>query len=134
MDDTACPDDGLTDERRDLRTASREQLRQRCRVRDADVDDLVDQRPAVAGLVAGDPGQRRSPGVHPVVAVLARDDDPLGGLAHHVPVAAGQLGRRIDRVRAAGAEEHDGVSNGASADNRAASWTVGSDVYAPNDE
>ena len=64
---------------------------------------------AVARLVAGDAGERRAPGVHPVVAVLARHDDPLLRPAQDVPVAARELGGRVDRVRAARAEEDDGV-------------------------
>ena len=107
--DAAGPDDRLADERGDLVPALREQRPERLRVVDADVHDLLDELAAVARLVARDPGKGGAPRVHPVVAVLARHDDPLVRPTLHVPVAADELRGGVDRIRAARAEEHDGV-------------------------
>ena len=111
-----------------------EQRPEALRVGHADGHDLVDERAAVAGLVGRDAGQRRAPRVHAVVAVLAGDDDPLLRLADDVPVAPDELGRRVDGVRSAGAEEDLASGIGAIAARRSASWRVVSVVYAPNEE
>ena len=59
----------------------------------------------------------------------------FSGRPTDVPVAAGELGRRVDGVRAARAEEDDRRRrSGARAARRSASSSVGSVVYAPNDE
>ncbi len=103
--DAAGADHRLADERRDLVALSLEQRAERLGVVDPDVDHLVDEGAAVAGLVARDAGERRAPGVHPVVAVLARDDDPLLRSPDRVPVAPGELGGRVDGVGAARTQE-----------------------------
>ncbi len=107
--DAAGTDDRLPDESGDLGTARLEQGTETLGVVRPDVDDLLDDLAAVASLVARDPGQRRAPGVHAVVAVLARHDDALLGPTEHVPVAPRELGRRVDPIRTARAEEDDGI-------------------------
>ena len=97
-DDAARPHDRLADERGDLPGTLGEQRAERLDVHDADVDDLVDEVPAVAGLHRADPDERRPPAVHPVVAELARHDDSLLGSADDVPVAADELGGGVDRI------------------------------------
>ena len=108
-DDAARPDVRLADERGDLPGTLGEQRAERLDVHDADVDNLVDEVPAVASLHRPDPDQRRPPAVHPVVAELARHDHPLLGSADDVPVAADELGGSVDRIRSARTQEDDRV-------------------------
>ena len=61
----------------------------------------------VPGGVRGDAGQRRPGRVHPVIGLLAPDQDrALRLLADELPVAARHLRGGVDRVGAAAREEH----------------------------
>ena len=107
--DAACSDHGLTDECGDLAAPRNQQRFEALEVHGADHRDLVDERPAIAGLHPGNADERRAPGVHPVIGMLARYDHPLLGPTEDIPVPARQLRRRIDGIRAARSEEHDRV-------------------------
>ena len=71
--------------------------------------DVGDQR-AEALPVRRDAGQAGAVRVHAVVGVPAVDDDLLLGPPQRVPVAAGELGGGVDRLRAAAGEEHGSVA------------------------
>ena len=105
-DDAAGADHGLADEGRDVVGVILEQRLERVGVAPRDVLD-VRHEIAIAHAVAGDPLQARAERVGAVVAVLARDDDLLLGAADRVPVAARELGRRVDGVGAAARGEED---------------------------
>ena len=57
----------------------------------------------------GDARERGAVGVHAVVRARSSDEDPAPRLALDVPVAAGELRGGVDRIRAAGREEDDGI-------------------------
>ena len=105
-DHAAGADHGLADERGDVVGVVLEQRLERVGVAPRDVLDVRDQV-AVARAVARDALQARAERVDAVVAVLARDDDLLLGAADRVPVAARELGGRVDGVRAAARGEED---------------------------
>ncbi len=65
---------------------------------------VADQRTPVA-RVRLDPADARAEAVRPVVAVRARDQVRALRVALEDPVAAGELGRGVDRVAAAGGQE-----------------------------
>ena len=73
-----------------------------------DLRDVADERP-VAVAHRRDAGQRRPVRVRAVVRETARDDDRSLRLPLERPVAPDDLRRGVDRLAAAGAEEHCGV-------------------------
>ena len=108
-DHAAGADNRLADEGGDLPGPLVEQRAQRLHVHRPDVHHLVDERAAVARLHRPDADERRAPAMHPVVAELPRDDEPLLRATHHVPVAPGELRSGIDGVRPTRAQEDHGV-------------------------
>ena len=83
---------------------------QRVRIVPGDLDDVFDQR-AVPGRVRGDSCERCPRRMHPVVGLLSPDQDRAIGFTDELPVVAGHLGRRVDRVGAAAREEDLGIGD-----------------------
>ncbi len=103
--DAARTDDGFAEERGDRVGADLlDQLEQALRVVPGDRGGVGHQL-AVTLTVGGNSRQGGARHVHPVIGLLAADHDRLGRLAHLVPVAAGELGRRVHGIRTTGREE-----------------------------
>jgi hypothetical protein len=103
--DPAGADHGLDEERRHTSGAEPLDLgAQRVGRVVRDDGGARDER-AVAGPVGVDPGDRRPERHRAVVAADPADDLDAVGLAVDLPVEAGELRRRVDRVAAAAGEE-----------------------------
>ena len=105
-DHAAGADHRLADHGRDAVAVILQQAVERVCVPPRDVLD-VRHEVAVARAVGRDALQAGAEGVDAVIAVLAGDDDLLLGAAERRPVAAGELGRGVDGVRAAAGGEED---------------------------
>ena len=129
-DGAAGADQRLTDERRRGSAEGIERPSEIVGIVVRDLGDASDER-AEAVPDGGDPRQRRAVRIRAVVRVAPRHDHRSLGLTRERPVAAHDLGGRVDRLTAPRAEEDAGSAIGASPATRPASSSAGTFAMSP---